>query len=120
MDVIVNSVCPGLVHTEIGRAIAGQSWYMRMLTRAYLSVGGKSPEMGARFYVLAAMRDERDHGKFIMAWLTDEQYSRRAVANMTGAHARKVHALIWREMRADFLAKVPELAAILPEILENE
>lgn len=120
VDVIVNSVCPGLVNTEIGRSIADQSWYMRLVTPFYLAIGGKSPDMGARFYVKAAMREEKDHGKFTMAWLTDEQYERKAVANMTGDHARKVHAKVWKEIRDDLLAKVPGLSERLPDMQKIE
>jgi hypothetical protein len=61
VDVVVNSLCPGLVNSEISRYIANQSWYARLLTPLYMTIGGKSPDMGARFYVKAAMRDEKDH-----------------------------------------------------------
>jgi len=61
VDVVVNSLCPGLVNSEISRYIANQSWYARLLTPLYMTIGGKSTDMGARFYVRAAMRDEKDH-----------------------------------------------------------
>jgi NAD(P)-dependent dehydrogenase (short-subunit alcohol dehydrogenase family) len=108
-QVVVNSVCPGLVHTDIGRAIANQSRLMKIVVPVYLSILGKSPDYGARFYVTAALRSKEEHGKFLMAWLIDEQYRKKAIPNMTSDAAKKVKELAWKEIIRELTAKVPAL-----------
>lgn len=58
---IVNSVCPGMVKTDIGRTVADQAWYMKALVWVYMTVTGKPPEYGARHYVKAAVRPKEEH-----------------------------------------------------------
>lgn len=60
-QVIVNSVCPGMVRTDIGRAVADQTWIMKLLVSLYMSLGGKAPDYGARHYILAALRPKEEH-----------------------------------------------------------
>lgn len=59
--VIVNSVCPGMVKTDIGRNVGDQGWFMRVLVWGYLSISGKPPGYGARHYVQAALRPREEH-----------------------------------------------------------
>lgn len=60
-QVIINSVCPGMVRTDIGRAVVDQGWVMKILVTAYMGVLGKSVEHGARHYVNAALRPKEEH-----------------------------------------------------------
>ena len=60
-DVIVNTTCPGLVNTELGRSASNMSWLMRLVVPLYLSLLGKSADYGARFYVAAARTAEDEH-----------------------------------------------------------
>ncbi|KAI9692845.1 MAG: hypothetical protein M1822_004839 [Bathelium mastoideum] len=108
-EVLVNSVCPGLVKTDIGRAIAGQSWYMQIIVYLYMAILGKSPDFGARFYVAAACRSKKEHGQFANPWLTREQYTKAVTPNMTSKHGQKVQKLAWKEIIRELTAKVPEL-----------
>ena len=58
---IVNSICPGLVHTDIGHAIASRSWLLKFGVPLYLLILGKTSDHGARTYVNAALKPESDH-----------------------------------------------------------
>lgn len=59
--VIVNSVCPGMVNTDVARSFAGQNWFMNILVWVYMSSSGKPPDYGARHYVKAALRPKEEH-----------------------------------------------------------
>jgi hypothetical protein len=59
--VIVNPVCPGLVHSDIGRSITKVSTLMRLVLPVYLGALSKSTDYGARFYVTAACTSAEQH-----------------------------------------------------------
>lgn len=61
IDVIVNTVCPGLVKTDLGRSISKMSWLMQLFVPMYLGILGKSADHGARFYIAAARTSEDKH-----------------------------------------------------------
>ncbi|KAK2609480.1 hypothetical protein N8I77_002977 [Diaporthe amygdali] len=60
-QVIINSVCPGMVKTNIGHTVADQTWIMKLLVSLYMSLGGKPPDYGARHYITAALRPKEEH-----------------------------------------------------------
>jgi hypothetical protein len=60
-QVIVNSVCPGLVYTDIARTIANQSLLMRVAVPLYMSILSKSTNYGARFYIAAGRTSKDQH-----------------------------------------------------------
>lgn len=59
-QVIVNSVCPGMVKTDIARHVEDEGWFMKPLVWVYLSFSGKTPDHGARHYVKAALRPKKN------------------------------------------------------------
>ncbi|RHZ55587.1 hypothetical protein CDV55_103963 [Aspergillus turcosus] len=61
VQVIVNSICPGLVYTSIARSIVENSTLMQLLAPLYLGGIGKSADYGARFYVTAALTPKGKH-----------------------------------------------------------
>lgn len=61
IQVIINTVCPGLVSTDIARSITKKSTLMRLVVPVYLGVLGKSANYGARFYVSAALEPKANH-----------------------------------------------------------
>lgn len=61
VDVIVNTVCPGLVSTDLGRSIAKISKLMQVVVPIHTGLLGKSADYGARFYVTAARTSENEH-----------------------------------------------------------
>ncbi|KAI1826993.1 hypothetical protein F4861DRAFT_494685 [Xylaria intraflava] len=111
--VIVNSTCPGVVRTDIGRTIAQSSWFMRFAVPAYLRVLGKSTDYGARFYVRAALKPIESHGEFSNGWLTARQYQKLARPAMTSPEGREVQALVWQEIVTELGAKVDGVRELL-------
>ncbi|RAL05972.1 putative short chain dehydrogenase/ reductase [Aspergillus ibericus CBS 121593] len=111
--VIVNSVCPGLVSTDIARLVVKHSRAMQLLVPLYLGVLGKSADYGARFYVTAARASEKEHGKFVQSLLTDEEYHRLRVPNMESDTATDVKGLVWKEILSELREKVPSLDELM-------
>ncbi|KAF2462907.1 NAD(P)-binding protein [Lindgomyces ingoldianus] len=109
MDVIVNPVCPGLVFTSIGRAIAERSIFMRFAVPIYCSILGKSADYGARFYVTAACTSTTDHGKYIQSLFGEDEYRIAAFSNLKSGNALKVKALVWNEIITELKRAVPTL-----------
>ncbi|KAH8805422.1 putative short chain dehydrogenase/ reductase [Xylogone sp. PMI_703] len=64
-QVIVNSVCPGLVYTDIARTIVSQSLLMKLGVPLYLGGLGKSADYGARFYVSASLTSKQEHASIL-------------------------------------------------------
>ena len=61
VDVIVNTVCPGLVKTDLGRSVSKMSLLMQLCVPTYFGILGKSADYGARFYITAARTSEDKH-----------------------------------------------------------
>ncbi|KAJ9419516.1 hypothetical protein FOXG_07120 [Fusarium oxysporum f. sp. lycopersici 4287] len=73
-QVIVKSVCPGICNTDLSRALKKRSLVARMAIPVVMSIIGKSPEIGARYIIAAALAPPEKHGKFIRFYLTDEEF----------------------------------------------
>ncbi|CAG8974564.1 hypothetical protein HYALB_00004360 [Hymenoscyphus albidus] len=108
-QVIVRSVCPGIVKTDIGRSVQSRSMLLKIVGQVYFKILGKSPDHGAREFVRAALSSKNEHGKFSMTWLSSEGYRKKAIPNMTSQAGRKVQAIVWSEIIAELTAKVPSL-----------
>ncbi|KAK2828962.1 hypothetical protein FQN49_007230 [Arthroderma sp. PD_2] len=109
LKVIVNTVCPGLVFTDITRSLVKNSKLMQLLVPLYLGCMGKSGDYGARFYVAAALTSKEEHGGYVQSLFTDEEYRRLAIPNMQSDIAMNVKALVWDEIIGELREKVPAL-----------
>ncbi|KAI1110621.1 hypothetical protein F5Y14DRAFT_345533 [Nemania sp. NC0429] len=113
-DVIVNSICPGLVNTNIGHSISQTSLAMKVGVPVYLKILGKSPDSGARFCVAAALKPSESHGEFSNGWLTPDQYRKKATRNMTSTAGKALRALVWEEIVTELTTKVAGLEVKRP------
>ncbi|KAF1934743.1 putative short chain dehydrogenase/ reductase [Clathrospora elynae] len=112
VDVIVNSVCPGLVFTSLGRAIAKKSALMHFAVPIYARILGKSADYGARFYLTAARTSADEHGKYIQSLFSNEEYRTLAFPNLKSDHALEVKALVWNEIITELKRAIPSLESI--------
>ncbi|GAW25411.1 putative short-chain dehydrogenase reductase family protein [Rosellinia necatrix] len=80
--VIVNSLCPGLVRTDIGRSVATRSRLTRLVVYIHLAIFGKTPDHGARICTTVALKPKENHGEFFNYWLSPSLYSRYAQFNI--------------------------------------
>lgn len=60
-EVIITSLCPGPVKTELARTTRQNSIFSNMVTPAFMAVVGKSPDYGARIYLTAALARPEEH-----------------------------------------------------------
>ncbi|ERF76959.1 hypothetical protein EPUS_02671 [Endocarpon pusillum Z07020] len=127
--VIVNSTCPGMCETDIGRSWRGQSIFLTFLIWLYLSLFARSADHGSRSYVSALTRGVDGHGKM---WKDDEyresvypspspDLTRRASANqlqslgpmVDSEQGKKLGNEVWREMVEIFEKEAPDIKEII-------
>ena len=65
--VIVNSVCPGMVRTDIGRHIESRSWFHALCVWATLIVTAKTADSGSRICIMAALKPKETH---VSGWMS--------------------------------------------------
>lgn len=109
----MNTVCPGLVNSEIGRSIAKLSWWMKLFVMVYLNTLGKSTDYGARMYVAAACTPPQEDGKFLVSLYTDEEYLKLAEPNLKSETASRVRELVWNEIITELIQKLPACATLM-------
>ncbi|KAG6360257.1 hypothetical protein INS49_011313 [Diaporthe citri] len=106
-QVILTSVCPGAVKTELSRSMQENSFVARIAAPIFMNLVGKSPDYGARIYLTGALAGPKDHGKFLRYYLTDSQYASRSAPVLTSKEARLMQAEVWKEIREALSIKVP-------------
>ncbi|KAH8778905.1 hypothetical protein F5883DRAFT_600881 [Diaporthe sp. PMI_573] len=106
-QVIVTSVCPGPVKTELSRSMQENSVLARIAAPIFMNLVGKSPDYGARIYLAGALAEPADHGKFLRDYLTDAQYASRSAPVLASKEARLMQAQAWKEIREALSTKVP-------------
>ncbi|XDG03389.1 hypothetical protein ABKA04_003004 [Annulohypoxylon sp. FPYF3050] len=79
----------------------------------FLGLFAKTPSNGARTYMAACLTKESEHGKFIKFYGSDSDYQKQTDIIITGEDGKKMQAVVWSEMTAEFTAKVPEVREIL-------
>ncbi|KAI1345319.1 hypothetical protein F5Y01DRAFT_300830 [Xylaria sp. FL0043] len=111
--VIVNSVCPGMVKTDIGRLIASRSWFHSLCVFLTLLITAKTADSGSRICVMAALKPKDSHGEFFNYFLTTDQYHRKAATIIDSEKARALQKTVWKEIIDELKANVPQLQASL-------
>ncbi|KAI0837309.1 NAD(P)-binding protein [Hypoxylon sp. FL0890] len=112
-EVIINAMCPGIVSSNLPRHFTDKGKGYAIGIIIFFSLFGKSPSNGARTYAATGLTKESEHGKFIRFYDSEADYQKRVEKVLTGEAGRKMQAQVWSEMKADFIAKVPEAREIL-------
>ncbi|CAJ2511824.1 Uu.00g074490.m01.CDS01 [Anthostomella pinea] len=112
-EVILNTVCPGIVKTDLSRGYKKASYAFVVLAGVFTGLFGKSPENGARAIVHTALTKEGEHGKFIRFYGSETEYRERADAVIYGQAGKRMQAQVWAEMTGELAAKVPEVRNVL-------
>lgn len=73
-EVIVNSMCPGTVATDLGRAYR-TNFIATLGINLILKVIFKTSEAGARTPVLAALTTSEENGKYITHYMSEKDYN---------------------------------------------
>jgi len=106
-SVIVNTICPGVCKSDLGRGFAKQGLMYQVAISIFSNLIAKTPEAGARTYVLAAMTTPEENGKYIRHYSTPEEYAERSSKVLTNPEGQKMQAEVWREILEVLESKVP-------------
>ncbi|KAI1781022.1 NAD(P)-binding protein [Hypoxylon cercidicola] len=112
-EVIVNSMCPGIVKSDLSRHYADKGAGFAVGIAVFTGLFAKSTSNGARTYLAACLTKESEHGKFIRFYGSEAEYQKQAGAVRTSDAGRKMQAQVLSEMRADFAAKAPDASGLL-------
>jgi hypothetical protein len=63
-QVIINTMCPGIVKTDLSRHFTEKWAIFIVITTIYTGLFGKTPENGARTYMAAVTTGESEHVSF--------------------------------------------------------
>jgi NAD(P)-dependent dehydrogenase (short-subunit alcohol dehydrogenase family) len=106
--VIVNSTCPGMCKTDLGRQFTDKSLFFRILFWVMFLVIGRSAEAGSRQYVSAITRGKESQGKL---WKDDKYYDGGEMVEST--EGKKFGEKIWKEMVEVMESTEPKVRSIL-------
>ncbi|KAI0900940.1 NAD(P)-binding protein [Annulohypoxylon nitens] len=112
-EVIINTMCPGIVASDLSRNLRELGVIVVIFASIFLGLFAKTPLNGARTYMAACLTKESEHGKFIKFYGSDSDYQKQADIIITSEDGKKMQAVVWSEMTAEFAAKVPEVKGIL-------
>lgn len=109
-DVIITSVCPGMVATDLARdykmpGVAIGLWLMRIILQ-------RNPEQGARTLISGTTLGERSHGRF---WQHDKI---QPIGKSLTGEANKITGLrVWKEIVEILSEKVPTFKEALDRVV---
>ncbi|KAI1330008.1 NAD(P)-binding protein [Xylariaceae sp. FL0255] len=111
--VIVNTMCPGQVKTDLARHYAEASRAIAMILPVFMGIKGKTPENGARTLIVTGLTEEKENGKFIKFYGSEENYQKKADIIFGSETGRKVQNSLWSEIIRVLATKVPAVNEIL-------
>jgi NAD(P)-dependent dehydrogenase (short-subunit alcohol dehydrogenase family) len=106
--VIVNSVCPGMCKTDLGRQYTDKSLLYRILLWIMSLLIMRSAEAGSREYVSAITRGKESQGKL---WKDDRYFDGGEMVE--SAEGKKFGEKIWKEMVGVMESIEPKVESVL-------
>jgi hypothetical protein len=73
---IINTVCPGLIKTNIARSFAEKRFFYKLATHLFLWLKANPADVGAKSLVLVATTTPEQHGMFRRPYMTDKEYAK--------------------------------------------
>ncbi|KAI1269908.1 NAD(P)-binding protein [Xylariaceae sp. FL1019] len=108
-EVIINTMCPGMVATDLARHYKENSLLIRLLIPFLYALISKTPENGARTLITAGLTKESENGKFIRFYGSDEEYRKQYEKIFMSPTGREVRASVWSEITLELASKVPSV-----------
>ncbi|KAH8678397.1 hypothetical protein BX600DRAFT_545980 [Xylariales sp. PMI_506] len=112
-QVIMNTMCPGAVATDLPRYFVEKSIVFVIAIVIFFGLFGKSPSNGARTYMAAVTTSESEHGKFIQFFKSEQQMKKLSEKVTTSKAGIRMQAQIWEEITRELMTKVPESSEML-------
>ncbi|KAK8022272.1 NAD(P)-binding protein [Apiospora rasikravindrae] len=112
--VIINSMEPGMVKTEIQRHVLEDSPFLQFLAPTIIPTIFKTSENGARILIMGKLTTEEEHGHRLSRVVPQEEYRNMPV--VASPMAKRLQQIVWNEI-TDILTKaVPEAKDALDEL----
>ncbi len=92
VKVVVNSACPGMCKTDLGRQYTNKSILFRTLVWIFFAIFARTAENGSRTYVSALTRDSGSQGKL---WKEDRYFDGGPM--LETEEGKKFGEKIWKE-----------------------
>ncbi|KAA8565042.1 hypothetical protein EYC84_010805 [Monilinia fructicola] len=105
-EVIVNSICPGMVKSNLGREY-NTNMAMRTIISLWSNLACKTTEGGARTYVLAALTSPSEHGTHYTNYESEEKYKNSVKHNILGKEGQAMQKQVWKEIMRIIGEKYP-------------
>jgi NAD(P)-dependent dehydrogenase (short-subunit alcohol dehydrogenase family) len=109
-DVIITSICPGMVKTDIGREVQFPGVKVALAIIAFLVM--RSPEQGARSILSGTTQGESLHGRF---WQHDR--IQPVGKNIAGDEKKKLGVRVWNEIIEALSRDVPNVREVLQSVV---
>ncbi|KAF7947045.1 uncharacterized protein EAE97_004294 [Botrytis byssoidea] len=106
--VIVNSICPGMVKSDLGREY-NTGVAMSIMISLWMGLACKTTEGGARTYVLAALTSSSEHGAHYTNYETEEKYKNSVEHNIFGDEGQNMQVQVWKEILETVDKKYPDV-----------
>ncbi|TGO30863.1 hypothetical protein BPAE_0003g01490 [Botrytis paeoniae] len=95
--VIVNSICPGMVKSDLGREY-NTGVAMGIMINLWMGLACKTTEGGARTCVLAALTPSSEHGSHYTNYETEKKYKNSVEHNIFGEEGQNMQVQVWKEV----------------------
>ncbi|TGJ86829.1 hypothetical protein E0Z10_g1956 [Xylaria hypoxylon] len=115
-EVIINTSCPGVVKTNLGRNYTEGSLFYTIGVALFLGFLGKTPENGARTLIAAGRTKESENGKFIRFYGYEEEYQKQKETLFISDSGRHIQASVWSEITSELFTKVPAAHSVLESL----
>ncbi|KAI1869352.1 uncharacterized protein JN550_005982 [Neoarthrinium moseri] len=112
-QVILNTMCPGIVKTDLPRNYKGKGAVFVAGIGVFYALFGKSAADGARAYLAAVTTEESEHGKFIQFYKSEKQLQALSNRVLTSEDGKRMQSQIWREITGELGRKVPKVRDFL-------
>lgn len=109
-DVIITSICPGMVKTDLGREVKFPGVKIVLAIVSFIMM--RTPEQGSRSIISGTTQGEQLHGRF---WQHDE--IRPVGKNIAGEENKKLAARVYHEIIEVISEDVPSVKDVLKSVV---
>ncbi|KAK8848933.1 NAD(P)-binding protein [Apiospora arundinis] len=112
--VIINSMEPGMVQTEIQRHVLEASPLLQFIAPIIVPAIFKTAENGARILIMGGLTTEEEHGHRLSRIMSQEEYTNFPV--VASPMAKRLQQIVWNEITEVLVKAVPQVKKCLDEL----
>ncbi|KAK6822724.1 hypothetical protein PG987_014269 [Apiospora arundinis] len=112
--VIINSMEPGMVQTEIQRHVLEASPLLQFIAPIIVPAIFKTAENGARILIMGGLTTEEEHGHRLSRIMSQKEYTNFPV--VASPMAKRLQQIVWNEITEVLVKAVPQVEKCLDEL----